>query len=363
MHKKIKTVLGEIGPEELGLTSMDETVFYDGSAACLESRKAVSPGFCPREWLPIRDDESVSLQNVGMLQRNALLSLDAFRQTDEKALEEELHLYKAAGGQAVLSLGSGSIPRDSASEAARRLSTSTGVHIVEAYHLADAWSQAQHGRTAREYLAQVLGDLRDAQVMPGHLTVSRLHGGEDAVSVLQAAARAAVETGLSLTVRLCGDSHRQAADVARVLKAEGLPPERVVLAGLPLFTKPSRPEAIRNPSSVSLDTESARRQLDSGYNVSVCFENAMGGELAGDYDCGDFLQFAGLYSLVEQGYCEQLVLGNGCRGRIMLHTSGGEGYCRLLYYVLPMLRNAAGLSDYAVRQMTVENPARILAVS
>lgn len=363
MRKKIRTVLGEIGPEELGLTSMDETVFYDGSAACIEARKAVSPGFCPREWLPMRDDEPVSLQNVGMLQRSALLSRDAFRQTDEKALREELRLYKAAGGRAVLSLDSGSIPRGPASAAARRLSASTGVHIVEAYHLPDAWDRAQQGRTAREYLAQVLGDLRDAQVMPGHLSVSLLHGGEDEDSALQAAARAAVETGLSLTVRLCGGSRRRAADAARVLEAEGLLPERVVLAGLPLFTRPGRPEAIRSPSSVSLDTEPARRRLDSGYNVSVCFENAMGGELAGDYDCGDFLQFAGLYRLVEQGYCQQLVLGNGCRGKIMLHTSGGEGYCRLLYYVLPMLRNAAGLSDYAVRQMTAGNPARILAVS
>ena len=94
MRKKIKTVLGEIEPSALGLTSMDDALFYDGSAACLAARKSVSPDFCPREWLPMRDDEPVSLQNVGMLQRSALLSQDAFRQTDEKALEKELRLYK-----------------------------------------------------------------------------------------------------------------------------------------------------------------------------------------------------------------------------------------------------------------------------
>ena len=363
MRKKIKTVLGEIEPSALGLTSMDDALFYDGSAACLAARKSVSPDFCPREWLPMRDDDPVSLQNVGMLQRSALLSQDAFRQTDEKALEKELRLYKAAGGQAILSLGSGSIPRGLAAEAAQRLSASTGVHIVQACDLSGAWGQAPQGKTAPEYFAQVMGDLQDAPVMPGHLTISLSHGGGDEDSALRAAARAAAETGLSLTVRLCGDGRRQTVCVSRALAEAGLSPERVVLAGLPLFTKPSRSAAIQNPSSVALDTAFAQRQLDSGYHLSVCFENAMGSELAGDYDCGDFLKFAGLYDLVEKGYCKQLVLGNGCRGKIMLHTSGGEGYCRLLYYVAPMLRSAAGLSEYAMRQILVENPARILAVS
>jgi phosphotriesterase-related protein len=70
---------------------------------------------------------------------------------------------------------------------------------------------------------------------------------------------------------------------------------------------------------------------------------------------------SGLISLINQGYCDQIVLGNDCRARIMLHNFGGEGFCRMLYYTLPMLRDTAGVSDYALRRMTADNPARLLA--
>lgn len=335
MGKMIRTVLGEIEPKSLGLASMHDHIFYDGSAECLRLREAIPTKWPQRSWLPMADDEPVSLENVGILQRNAMLSRDAFRQMDEAELTEELHLYKAAGGEAILSLG---LPRGQEAQALRRISKATGVHIVEA------------------------ADHCTEDFKSGHLASSLHSASREEERALRAVARCAKETGLSLTVSLGGDAVELADCANRILLEEGISPERVVLAGVPLFTRPSLAAAIQNPASVSMDTALALQCLDRGYNLSVCITSAMGYELAGDYDCGDFLSFAGLHSLVEKGYCKQLVLGNDCRGKIMLHGSGGEGYCRLLYYVLPMLRNAAGLSDYAIRRMTVENPAEILAV-
>jgi len=56
-----------------------------------------------------------------------------------------------------------------------------------------------------------------------------------------------------------------------------------------------------------------------------------------------------------------MVLGNDVCGRTMLRRGGALGYLRLMTYGIPSLRDVAGVPDSVIRQMTVVNPARILA--
>lgn len=364
MGKEIITVLGAVKPECLGLTSMHDYIFYDGREKCQRLLESIPEESPHKAWFPIKSDEPVRLENAGILYRNAMLCYDAFLQTEENALTEEIRLYRAAGGEALLDLWTAKPPLGGDAAAILRISQATGVHIVASagYSADDSCAQELAGQDAQAYFKRLMHSMKNTSVKPGHMVSTLLHFNRDEENALRSICMAAKETGLSCSVCFSNNAIEHIDRAMAILREEGVPPERTILANIPLYVKPRLEEAIREPSKVAVDTKAAERCLDAGYNLSFCIRNAMGFELAGDYDCGDFLSFAALYSLIAKGYCNQLVLGNDCRGKIMLHRSGGEGYCRMLYYTLPMLCDTLGVSDYAISRMTKGNPARILAV-
>ena len=69
---------------------------------------------------------------------------------------------------------------------------------------------------------------------------------------------------------------------------------------------------------------------------------------------------AGLVSLIREGYTRQLVLGTDTFVKILLRRFGGDGYCRLTSFVVPSLESV-GVSAQEIRQITIDNPTRILA--
>ena len=391
MGKVIKTVLGDIDPDKLGIISMYDQLIYDGARECEALRAAMPSSFINMEKLPIELDEPVTLSNVGYLRRNALLSLDAWRQTDTAELTDELKLYKRLGGESLLSESAGVMPdglfstgkiflesllnvdrADSSMEdisfekalSSKKIAEASGVNIIETAGFLSPllWNDMLHGLLAPEYLRIVLNSIRLSPIEPGHLTLALHRSKEDEREVLKAMVRAALETGLSISIILGRAPEKELLEIEKTVEEEGLSRERIILSNLPIYRSVVRSKAISSPSSVASDIALARRYLDKGYNISVCVPNQMSNELYGDYDIGDLMIFAGLLALVDKGYCDQKVLGGGVRGKIMLHDFGGEGYCRLLYYVIPMLRDTAALSDLAIRAMTRENAVRILSV-
>ena len=74
----------------------------------------------------------------------------------------------------------------------------------------------------------------------------------------------------------------------------------------------------------------------------------------------DWQRLAGMVALIESGYSSQIVLGTDSGFKHCLRSYGGESYAHLWNYVVPKLRDL-GVSEYDIRQMTVENPARLLA--
>lgn len=68
-----------------------------------------------------------------------------------------------------------------------------------------------------------------------------------------------------------------------------------------------------------------------------------------------------LVALLKAGYSGQIILGNDVFSKVQTRRFGGTGYRHLVEWVVPTLRDL-GVSAYDIRQMTVENPARLLAV-
>jgi phosphotriesterase-related protein len=69
---------------------------------------------------------------------------------------------------------------------------------------------------------------------------------------------------------------------------------------------------------------------------------------------------AGLVRLIQEGYARQLVVGTDTFIKLLLRRCGGDGYCRLTSFVVPLLESV-DVSAEEIKQITVNNPARILA--
>ncbi|MDL2217204.1 phosphotriesterase [Christensenellaceae bacterium OttesenSCG-928-M15] len=360
-EKKIMTACGPIRPEELGLTSMHDHILFDGSVLAKRMRADL-----PEHKLPIHENDKVSLENVGMLQRNTILAWDALNHDDEAVMEEEVALFKRAGGGAMLDLTVVGDRYDVGAAAAKRISQATGVHVIMStgFYTGDSWPNEMKGQPIRFYYEYMLKEIKEGvqgtDVMPGHLKIGMEQLNEDEENALRAAARVANETGLALTIHPCEAAGGDNIRIINILKEEGVDLERVVIAHANFTHKPSFRQAILHPEDYYVDTDLAKRTLDSGVNISKEFLNVMGLELLGRYDGGDWSEMSGLVKLIDEGYCDQIVIGNDVCAKVMLHQSGGTGFCRMLYYTLPMLRDVAGVADYALRAMFYNNPARIL---
>lgn len=66
-----------------------------------------------------------------------------------------------------------------------------------------------------------------------------------------------------------------------------------------------------------------------------------------------------LKALTDSGYASQIVLSMDITRKSHLKAFGGYGYSYLIEKFLPMLQKA-GVSDYSIKKMLVDNPARIL---
>jgi phosphotriesterase-related protein len=360
VEKKIMTVSGPVAPENLGFTSMHDHIMFNGSVLGKRLRASLPP-----HKLPISEHDKVSLDNVGILHRNIILAWDALNQDDEDAMTREVALFKKAGGDAILELSVPGILLDTA--AAKRISEKTGVKVVVStgFYTGDSWPENLHGKTVSEYRAHMLYEIQNGvqrtDIHPGHLKIGLENLDQDEENALRAAAQVGKETGLALTIHPCAKCGGDSPHILRILKEEGMDITRVVMAHTSFSDKPPFAHVIRHPSDYRVNLDRAKALLDTGCTISKEFLNTMGLELIGEYDGGDWSEMSGLVRLIDQGYCKQIVIGNDCCGKIMLHNFGGEGFCRMLYYTLPMLRDVAGVADYALRQIFCENPARILS--
>jgi phosphotriesterase-related protein len=207
--------------------------------------------------------------------------------------------------------------------------------------------------------------IEGTDVKPGHVKVAIEEDFcEPEVKALRAGARAAGRTGLSMTVHQ-GRALAPSAGIriADLLSEEGVDPARVVIAHSDgRFVVHNLQQLILRPEeSWRLNLDVAKSLLDRGFNLSVdCFGHYWDAEVLGDCAVTDWQRMAGLVALIQAGYAKQLVLGTDTFVKILLRRFGGEGYCRLTSFVVPTL-TSVGISEDDIRQITVGNPARILA--
>jgi phosphotriesterase-related protein len=355
------TVLGPVAPEELGFTSMHEHIMFQGAVLARRLRALI-----PSNPLPVREDDRVCLENVGVLLKNSIMAWDALIQDDEEVMAGEVEDFKNTGGGAIVEVSVPGIQLDTAS--IRRISRRTGVHVVVSagFYTWDSWPERFWNLSLKEYRAHMLDEIKygvqETDIRPGCIKIAVEDLNQMEENALRAAAQAACETGLPLTVHPCSKAGANQLRLIKILKEEGLDPGRVVFAHTSVEDKPaSFRELIYHPELYRVTTELARRIMDEGANCSFEFCNPLGFEMMGRYRAGDFGRMSGLCQLIRDGYADRIVLGNDVCGRTMLRRGGALGYTRLTTFVLPTLRQTAEIPERLIRRIMADNPARILA--
>ncbi|MDR1204767.1 MAG: phosphotriesterase, partial [Peptococcaceae bacterium] len=302
----------------------------------------------------------------GVLLKNSIMAWDALIQDDEDVMAGEVEDFKNTGGGAILEVSVPGIQLDTAS--IRRVSQRAGVRVVVStgFYTWDSWPERFLNLSVRAYRDHMLSEIRygaqETDIRPGCIKIAVEDLNQMEENALRAAAQAACETGLPLTVHPCSKRGADQLLLIKILREEGLDPGRVVFAHTSVEDRPaSFRELIEHPELYQVTTELARRIMDEGANCSFEFCNPLGFEMMGRYRVGDFGRMSGLCQLIRAGYADRIVLGNDVCGRTMLRRGGALGYTRLTTFVLPALRQAGEIPERAVRQIMTDNPARILA--
>src|SRR5207247_11310542 len=109
---QIQTVLGAVAPEAIGVTLPHEHLLIDFKVMFAEPAGASNNG---RAWEP------ASLANLGSVRQNFNANLDNLRLLDERVAQDEILLFKRAGGGTVVDPTPKTLGRDPRALAAERL--------------------------------------------------------------------------------------------------------------------------------------------------------------------------------------------------------------------------------------------------
>lgn len=356
---EVMTTTGPVPPGALGLTSMHEHVLCDVGAYRVEEAAAVARmDGIDLPWAP---------EHRGFLEEQGFfLSSDNCRLDDAAVMTAELTELRETGAATILEQSCPGLRIDVAEVA--RIAAAAGLTAVVStgLYIEPSWPPelAALDEAALEafMVAEIEEGIGDTGIRAGHIgEIGVTDLGPAQARVLRAAARAAIRTGVAVTVHPGWDETCDGRAILPILTGEGLPPERVVLAHADaFFVEHDRRRLIRDPRTRRLSTDYHSEVLDAGANISVdCFGhrwNIAGNDWAIESDVD---RLTGVVALVEAGYASQLVLGTDICFKLLTRRGGGLGYRHLTATILPLLRTL-GIKEADITAMTIQNPAAVL---
>lgn len=267
---------------------------------------------------------------------------------DEIGIADELRDFRRRGGSTLVDLTLPGVGRDP--ERLRRLASRSGVQLVmgcgwyrESYYPAEALiARRSVDDLARELVAEFTDGVAGTGVRPG--IIGEIGTDKPWVSpaeerVHRAAARAARDTGMAISTHAIQSP--VGVDQLRIFEEEGVDASRVVIGHADSYPFLDHYLAI----------------LERGANLGF----DMLGHRFGTEEAAEPRLVELIVELLERGYGEQLLLSQDVMHNSQLKANGGFGYAYLQQHFLPTLRTAA-VGEGEIRQMTVDNPRRILTV-
>lgn len=341
---QVQTVLGAVGPEALGITLPHEHLLIDFKVMFAEPAGASDKG---RAWEP------VGLGNLGWVRQNFNANLDNLRLLDEQVAQDEILLFKHAGGRTVIDPTPKTIGRDPLALA--RIARATGLNVVmgAGYYVAASHPPDMDRRTvdelAREMIADVTSGVGDSGVRAGLVGEigTTYPWTENERKVLRAAIMTQRETGAPLMIHP-GRHPDMPMQIAEFVRKEGGELRRTIMCHICRTISDVR--AVVDLAQTGIWLEYDLFGMENSfypYNPSFDMPNDGG-------------RMAHVLALIEAGHRDQILMSHDIAYKTSLVKYGGYGYHHLLVNVVPRLR-AKGVDDAGLTRLLVENPARAFA--
>jgi predicted metal-dependent phosphotriesterase family hydrolase len=265
---------------------------------------------------------------------------------DEQLAVQELAPYKAAGGRTIIDVTSGGLGRNPA--ALRRISEASGIHVVmgAGWYREDVYPACIYEKDTNALAEIVVGQLTvgvdgtgiRAGVI-GEIGTERYHITPAQERVFRACARAQRRTGAAIVTHTTHFGELALEQIA-LLREEGVAPNRIMISHLgDRFDAGPLLAIAREGVYLSIDNIG---YLGQGYP-------------------DDTVRAGNVCRLIAEGHLSQLLLGGDVCAKQHLAAYGGKGYAYVPQKFLPLLRQR-GVSEEAIHQMTVVNPARLLEI-
>lgn len=304
MTLKIRTITGDISPDDLGLTLMHEHLFTNG----------------------MRETRGLLLHDVEM----AKLEVD---------------MFLAKGGSTIVDCTPAGVGRDPKN--LLRVARETEVNVVMGAgfyrdpYLDDRSMNERDVDQLAEVIVRELEDQVDDTGLRagiiGEVGCNEWFASAMEERVLRAAARAQLRTGAAITTHAARWPVGRAQ--LRIFTDEGVDPSRVIIGH----------------SDFQMDAEDYHLELAEA-GAYVEFDTIA--HARGEYDLARTVRY--IQNLIEHGHLERILISQDICFPHLLTTLGGPGFTFVLGDFRERLR-AGGIDDTAFHQIMVTNPARALA--
>ncbi len=343
----VMTVTGPVEVETLGVTTIHEHLYFDGSWI-----------YSPSDDPDTRKmaESPLNMSTLGWARKVGYGHLDNSHRLDLNEAIEEIARFKLAGGHTVVDQTPPALGRDPV--ALRKIAEATGLNIIMGggYYEERRHPDYLKDRTVDDITKELVreitigaGDTGVRMGIIGEIGTGHLFTPAEE-KVLRGAAIAQASTGIPLSIHhnIWG---RHGPRVLEIAKEEGADLSHTVLCHNDLDARcdPSYYEAVASTGAyLGFDTFG---QTDV-YHYSD--HQKPGRVYPTDYERAE-----NVAKVVEAGYLEQVVLAMDLLTKVQLRRYGGFGYDHLLDGVLPLL-TAVGLTDEQIKVILIDNPARLL---
>jgi len=337
------TVLGEIDPEELGVTAPHEHIFIDCRKVFDEFPDVATQSLA---------EQKVDITNLGILRRNHRALRDNLLLSDLNVARQELLEFKKAGGRTIVDLSTVGLGRDPAR--LRELSKDLGINIIVC---CGYYKEKFHPGYVKEKTVDELARLMIADIRVG-IDGTNVRAGvigeigtsreilPDEKKVLKAAAIAQVETGAPLSIHVdpWSENGREVLDILAGCNADL---SRTVICHVDAKINPDYCKAILE--------KGAMMEFDN-------FGKEYGGDLTGLTFARDGDRIQALKKFIEMGFVSQLLISTDICLKTDLHRYGGWGYDHILTNLAPIMAKN-GITQKQLNVIMVENPGRLFVIA
>jgi phosphotriesterase-related protein len=353
----VMTVLGPIASDALGPTLTHEHCLVELSSWFFPPKEASRT---------VNLNRPVDMSMLYELRRRPFsTTVDNVVLNDVELCIEELQHAVRGGGRTIVDPTTINIGRDPL--ALQRISRATGLNVVcmTGFYVANAhpdWVAEMDADALAELMVREIVDGIDGTgVRPGAIGEIGVTGipkgwgrrkigaiAPEEEKVLRAAARASLQTGLTVTVHTDPIPPRSGPQVVDVLEEEGVEPGRIVI------------DHMDQVNDVDYHLEVASRGVFVEYD-SLGREHYQQ-EWGYDFDWGhDSWRIRFAKRLIEAGHGDQLLFSQDVCMKTDLRKYGGPGYAHVFENIVPMLRSI-GVDEGAIERILVDNPRRAFGV-